>query len=87
MLDLPRPLAVALACLGVVGFAFVLYLRTLAPGVLHYDRPAMLDSAMFQAQLSTLGITHPTGYPTYTMLGHLFTYLPVGDEAYRVNLF
>ena len=87
VLGLPRPLAAALACLGVVGFAFVLYLRTLAPGVLHYDRPAMLDSAMFQAQLSTLGITHPTGYPTYTMLGHLFTYLPVGDEAYRVNLF
>ena len=83
---LPRPLGVALVCLGVAGFALVLYLRTLAPGVLHYDRPAMLDSAMFQAQLATLGITHPTGYPTYTMLGHLFTYLPVGDEAYRVNL-
>jgi hypothetical protein len=33
-----------------------------------------------------LGITHPTGYPTYLMLTHLFTYLPFGDPAYRVNL-
>lgn len=81
-----RPLGAVVACLGVSGFALVLYLRTLAPGVLHYDRPAMLDSAMFQAQAATLGITHPTGYPTYTMLGYLFTYLPVGDAAYRVNL-
>lgn len=82
-----RPLGAVLACLGVAGFAFVLYLRTLAPGVLHYDRPAMLDSAMFQAQAATLGITHPTGYPTYTLLAHLFTYLPFGDAAYLVNLF
>jgi hypothetical protein len=33
-----------------------------------------------------LGIAHPTGYPTYLTLTHLFTYLPVGDVAYRVNL-
>ncbi len=71
----------------VTGFALFLYLRTLAPTVLYYARPTLLDSAMFQAQLTTLGVTHPTGYPTYTMLGHLFTYLPVGDPAYRVNLF
>ena len=33
-----------------------------------------------------MGITQPTGYPTYTMLAHLFTYLPFGDPAYRTNL-
>ena len=77
----------AIVGLLVAGFALFLYLRTLAPTVLYYDRPTLLDSAMFQAQLSTLGVTHPTGYPTYTMLGHLFTYLPIGDPAYRVNLF
>ncbi len=71
----------------VAGFALFLYLRTLAPTVLYYDRPTLLDSAMFQAQLATLGITHPTGYPTYTMLGHLFSYLPIGDLAYSINLF
>ena len=33
-----------------------------------------------------LGIPSYTGYPTYVMLAHLFTYLPFGDPAYRVNL-
>ncbi len=64
----------------------VLYIRTLAPTVLHYDRPELIDSAMLQMQVCVLGITHPTGYPTYLMLSHLFTYLPFGDAAYRVNL-
>jgi hypothetical protein len=33
-----------------------------------------------------LGIAHPTGYPLYMLLGKLFTMLPVGNVAYRVNL-
>ncbi|MDP9352435.1 MAG: DUF2723 domain-containing protein [Chloroflexota bacterium] len=56
------------------------YLSTLAPTVLAGD------SGRFQARAYVLGIGHPTGYPTYIMLGKLFTYLPVGDIAYRVNL-
>ena len=67
-------------------FVFVLYLRTLAPTVLYYADPNMLDAVMLQMQVAVLGITHPTGYPTYLTLSHLFTYLPVGDVAYRVNL-
>lgn len=74
------------AGLGVAGFAFFLYLKTLAPTVLYYERPDLIDSAMLQVHSYVLGITHPTGYPTYTMLAHLFTYLPFGDPAYRVNL-
>ena len=65
--------------------AFVLYLSTLAPTVLYYT-DEMKDSAVLPAIAYTLGIGHPTGYPTYTILSHLFTYLPVGDVAYRVNL-
>src|ERR687885_1021671 len=64
----------------------VLYAATLAPTVLPYGAPDTLDSPMLQAEVSVLGIGHPTGYPTYMMLTHLFTYLPVGDVAYRVNL-
>jgi hypothetical protein len=75
-------LAGALAAL----FVFALYLRTLAPTVLYYDEPDMLDAVMLQMQAAVLGNTHPTGYPTYLTLTHLFTYLPVGDIAYRVNL-
>lgn len=67
-------------------FVFVLYVRTLAPTVLYYDDPEMLDAVMLQMQVAVLGITHPTGYPTYLTLTHFFTYLPVGDVAYRVNL-
>ena len=72
--------------LGVAGFAFLLYLSTLAPGVLYYERPDLIDAAMLQVHAYVLGITHPTGYPTWTMLAHLFTYLPFGDPAYRANL-
>lgn len=34
-----------------------------------------------------MSIGHPTGYPSFLLLGKLFTYLPVGDVAFRVNLF
>jgi ABC-type microcin C transport system permease subunit YejB len=71
------------AVAALVGF---LYGRTLAPTVLRYGEADTLDSAMLQAGVSVLGIGHPTGYPTYMMLTHLFTYLPVGDPAYRANL-
>jgi hypothetical protein len=64
----------------------VLCAGTLAPTVLPYGAPDTLDSPMLQAEVSVLGIGHPTGYPTYMMLTHLFTYLPIGDLAYRINL-
>jgi hypothetical protein len=71
---------------GVTLFVFVLYLRTLAPTILPYDSPDLLDVPMLQMQVCVLGMTHPTGYPSYLMLSHLFTYLPFGDCAYRANL-
>lgn len=60
--------------------AFVVYMRTLAPGVL----PA--DSGEFQFVARVLGIAHPPGYPLYTLLGKLATLLPVNSAAWRVNL-
>lgn len=60
--------------------SLLLYLSTLAPTVLTFD------SATLQTRAYVLGIGYPTGYPTYIMLGKLFTYLPFGDVAYRVNL-
>ncbi len=36
----------------------------------------------------TMGVAHPPGYPLYILLGKLFTVLvPIGDMAWRVNLF
>ncbi|MEW5871507.1 MAG: DUF2723 domain-containing protein [Chloroflexota bacterium] len=60
--------------------SLTLYARTLAPSLLYGD------SAEFQTIAYTLGIGHPTGYPVYIFLARLFTFLPVGDIAYRVNL-
>lgn len=77
---------VALAGALTAVFVFVLYVLTLAPTVLYYERPILLDSTMLQTQAAVLGMTGPTGEPTWVMLTHLFTYLPFGDVAYRVNL-
>ena len=66
--------------------ALILYLRTLAPTVLYYDYPSMRDASALQVKAYVLGIPDITGYPTYTMLTHLFTYLPFGEPAYRMNL-
>ena len=62
--------------------ALILYNWTLAPTVLAGD-PGELQ---FAAPL--LGVTHPTGYPLYTLLGWGWSHLsPLGDAAYRMNLF
>jgi Protein O-mannosyl-transferase TMEM260-like len=72
--------------LSVVLINFVFYLKTLAPTVHYYEPTKYPDSVVLQIQAILLGIPHTTGYPTWVMLTHLFTYLPVGDLAYRVNL-
>lgn len=60
----------------------VIYLRTLAPTVAYmFD-----DSLEFQLLASRMAIAHPTGYPLYSLLLKLATYLPMGDIAYRANL-
>ncbi len=68
---------------GAVGLGF--YLATLAPGLTWAHDSA--DGGELAAAASTLGIPHPPGYPTYVLVGHLFTLLPVGEVATRTNLF
>ena len=61
--------------------AFGIYLLTLAPTVW------FIDSGELAAVASTLGIAHPTGYPLFTIVGHIFSMLPIGpSEIYRLNL-
>ena len=80
-----RRILAALAGVG-VGLAILsLYVASLAPGVMHYQRPEILDAPMLQVHAATLSITHPTGYPTWTMLTHLITQLPFASEAYLAN--
>lgn len=59
---------------------FVIYLLTLCPTV-HWGDSGELITAAY-----TLGIPHPPGHPLYAILGKLFTLIPVGSIAYRVNL-
>src|SRR3989440_10488903 len=47
---------------------------------------ALEDDGLFILSSYFLAIEHPPGYPLFTWIGHLFTYLPVGSVAYRVHL-
>ena len=74
--------AAALVAALAAGFAsFAVYARTLAPTVDSGDGPELAAAAL------TLGVPHPTGYPLYSLLGHLWTRaIPLGDPAWRLNL-
>ena len=65
--------------------ALLVYWWTLAPDLTaaHWggDGGELITAAV------TLGVPHPPGYPTYVLLGKLFSFLPVGSVAYRFNLF
>ncbi|MEE9457009.1 MAG: DUF2723 domain-containing protein, partial [bacterium] len=59
---------------------FVVYLYTLAPSL------TFEDSMEFALGCAVLGVDHPAGYPLQTLAGHLFTYLPFGEVAWRINV-
>jgi len=66
---------------GLVALAlFALYAATSPRSV------ALEDDSLFVLSSYFLGIEHPPGYPLFTLVGHLFTYLPFGSVAYRVHL-
>ena len=71
---------------GLVGLVSLgVYLLTLAPGLTWaYDS---VDGGELATCAYTLGIAHPPGYPTYVLLAHLATRLPIGEVATRTNLF
>lgn len=62
-------------------FVFIVYLFTLAPSIVEIDTGEL---ATVQAKL---GIAHPTGYPLFALLGHLFYLLPLHlRKIYQLNL-
>jgi hypothetical protein len=73
------------ASVATAGIAFLAYLSALAPDLTwanHSGDGGELITASF-----TLGVAHPPGYPTYVVLGKLFSTLPAGTIAFRYNLF
>lgn len=75
-----RPAIVAPVLVGLVALAG--YARTVMPGV------GFWDTAEFQTVLPTLGIAHPTGFPTFVILGWLANaaLAPLGEPALRMNV-
>lgn len=65
--------------------ALALYAYTAAPSLTwaHHGQ----DGGDLIAAAMTWGVPHPSGYPTYCLLGRLFALLPLGDVARRFNLF
>ena len=57
------------------------YLKTLCPTIY------VGDSGELVAAGYGLGIPHPPGYPLYSLVGHLFSKLPLGEIAFRFNMF
>ena len=72
----------ALLCVLVGAVALFVYLRTVAPSLLEEGDGVELATVSY-----VLGISHPTGYPLFTLLGYLFTHLvPVGSVVGRLNV-
>ncbi len=62
-------------------FVFIIYLFTLAPSVVQ------IDSGELAAVQATLGIAHPTGYPLFTMIGYLFSLIPLPfSKIFQLNI-
>jgi hypothetical protein len=69
------PLGVAALVLAVIG-------PTVMPGL------GLWDTGEFQTVPPILGTMHPTGYPTYVLVGFALNLLltPLGEPAFRMNL-
>ncbi|HET6511975.1 MAG TPA: DUF2723 domain-containing protein [Candidatus Kapabacteria bacterium] len=61
--------------------SFIVYLFTMDPGL------GYIDSGELATVCHELGIAHPTGYPLFTLIGWLFSHLPIPVSAIlRLNI-
>ncbi len=61
-------------------FSFIIYYLCLAPSVTFEDSGELITAAF------SGGVPHEPGYPLFSMLGRLFSLLPFGNVAHRLNL-
>jgi hypothetical protein len=76
-----RPARADWAHAGIVTLVILALYAATAPRTV-----ALEDDSLFVLSSYYLGIEHPPGYPIFTMIGHLFSTLPLGTVAYRVHL-
>jgi hypothetical protein len=70
----------ALICAAVVfSVSLLVYRWTLAPTVTLVDSGELIVTARF------LRVAHPPGFPLYLILAHLFSLIPIGSVALRIN--
>lgn len=63
-------------------FTAIIYAVTAAPGVTFTDAGELAGVAI------SLGVAHPTGYPLFVILGHLWSLLPISSSPiFEMNLF
>jgi hypothetical protein len=79
-MSIQRSASPALLATIVAVTAGFLYLFTAARDIVVGDSPDLITAAV------VLGVPHPPGYPLFTLLGHLFSLLPLGAIPFRVNL-
>ena len=81
-LDLERALLTAIPPLLVALVVIVVIRPGLMPDVGYWD------TGEFQTVLPILGTAHPTGYPTYVLIGFVANILltPLGEPAFRMNV-
>lgn len=61
-------------------FLLIINIHMLCPNVPAGDGGELIAAA------TTGGIAHPPGYPLYTMIGKLFSFIPMSNIAWRLNL-
>src|SRR5579859_4118763 len=74
-------LAVLLPPIGLFFFTFIVYVHNLSASV--YGG----DAGDFLSAIAVKGVAHPSGYPLYTLLGIIGSYLPMHQNlAWKVAL-
>lgn len=61
-------------------FSFVVYLNIMSPSVYFGDSGELIS------MVYTLGIPHPTGFSLYILLAKIFSYIPLANIAFRINI-
>src|ERR1700686_4328383 len=59
---------------------FAVYMATLAPSVTFFD------SGEFLTATASMGSAHSPGYPLFLMYAKAFTWIPLGNVAFRINM-